>query len=222
MATKTNIEIAQEAKCAPIEKVAEKLSLANGDLQLYGKYMAKVPLDVLRRFEGQEDGKLIVMTAITPTPAGEGKTVSTIGLVQGLGRLKLSVMGCLRQPSLGPVFGVKGGATGGGQSQVYPMWDIDLHFTGDIHAVAAAHNLLSAIIENHIQRKNELNIDLQKIYKVEYNIDLGLKILSHYYRETEGDMMSALFLYNNGYKYVNDGFNDKINRTAFYAATGFN
>ena len=163
MATKTNIEIAQEAKCAPIEKVAEKLSLTNGDLQLYGKYMAKVPLDVLRRFEGQEDGKLIVMTAITPTPAGEGKTVSTIGLVQGLGRLKLSVMGCLRQPSLGPVFGVKGGATGGGRSQVYPMWDIDLHFTGDIHAVAAAHNLLSAIIENHIQRKNELNIDPTRI-----------------------------------------------------------
>ncbi|MCX6652093.1 MAG: formate--tetrahydrofolate ligase [Methanomassiliicoccales archaeon] len=160
---KTNIEIAQEAKCAPIEKVAEKLSLTNGDLQLYGKYMAKVPLDVLRRFEGQEDGKLIVMTAITPTPAGEGKTVSTIGLVQGLGRLKLSVMGCLRQPSLGPVFGVKGGATGGGRSQVYPMWDIDLHFTGDIHAVAAAHNLLSAIIENHIQRKNELNIDPTRI-----------------------------------------------------------
>jgi formate--tetrahydrofolate ligase len=143
--------------------VAEALSLTADDVQQYGKYTAKVPLEVLRRFEGKKNGRLIVMTAITPTPAGEGKTVSTIGLVEGLGKLKQNVIGCIRQPSLGPVFGVKGGATGGGKSQVYPMWDIDLHFTGDIHAVGAAHNLLSAIIENHIERKNELNIDPTRI-----------------------------------------------------------
>ncbi len=144
-------------------KVAEGLSLKPDDIQLFGKYMAKVPLDVLGRFDGEKNGKLIVMSAITPTPAGEGKTVSTIGLVEGLGRLKQNVIGCIRQPSLGPVFGVKGGATGGGQAQVYPMWDIDLRFTGDIDAVSAAHNLLSAIIENHIERKNELNIDPTRI-----------------------------------------------------------
>ena len=143
--------------------MAEALSLTADDVQQYGKYTAKVPLEVLRRFEGKKNGRLIVMTAITPTPAGEGKTVSTIGLVEGLGKLKQNVIGCIRQPSLGPVFGVKGGATGGGKSQVYPMWDIDLHFTGDIHAVGAAHNLLSAIIENHIERKNELNIDPTRI-----------------------------------------------------------
>jgi formate--tetrahydrofolate ligase len=160
---KTNIEIAQAAKCLPIEKVAEKMGLGKDDLQFYGKYVAKVPLEVLKRFDDRPNGKLIVMTAITPTPAGEGKTVTTIGLVQGLGRQKKKVIGALRQPSLGPVFGVKGGATGGGQSQVYPMWDIDLHFTGDIHAVGTAHNLLSALIENHIQRKNELNIDPTRI-----------------------------------------------------------
>ncbi|MDD1769925.1 MAG: formate--tetrahydrofolate ligase, partial [Methanomassiliicoccales archaeon] len=160
---KTNIEIAQEVRCQPIGKIADGLSLTADDIQLYGRYTAKVPLDVLRRFDGEKNGRLVVMSAITPTPAGEGKTVSTIGLVEGLGKLKLSVIGCLRQPSLGPVFGVKGGATGGGRSQVYPMWDIDLHFTGDIHAVGAAHNLLSAIIENHIERKNELNIDPTRI-----------------------------------------------------------
>ncbi|HXZ24403.1 MAG TPA: formate--tetrahydrofolate ligase [Methanomassiliicoccales archaeon] len=160
---KTNIEIAQEAQCLPIEKVAAKIGLANGDIQMCGTYMAKVQLRVLRRFDDRPTGKLIVTTAITPTPAGEGKTVTTIGLVEGLGSLGQSVMGCLRQPSLGPVFGVKGGATGGGLAQIYPMWDIDLHFTGDIHAVGAAHNLLSAMIENHIQRQNTLNIDPTRI-----------------------------------------------------------
>ncbi len=160
---KTNIEIAQAARCPPIEDVAAKIGLSKDDLQPCGKYTAKIPLEVLRRFDEKPNGKLIVMSAITPTPAGEGKTVTTIGLVQGLGKLNKSVIGALRQPSLGPVFGVKGGATGGGLSQVYPMWDIDLHFTGDIHAVAASHNLLSAIIENHVQRKNELNIDPTRI-----------------------------------------------------------
>lgn len=160
---KTNIEIAQAAKCLPIEEVAAKIGLSEDDLQHYGKYTAKVPLEVLRRFDDRPNGKLIVTTAITPTPAGEGKTVTTIGLVQGLGKMNRKVIGALRQPSLGPVFGTKGGATGGGRSQVYPMWDIDLHFTGDIHAVAAAHNLLSAILENHVNRKNELNIDPTRI-----------------------------------------------------------
>jgi len=160
---RTDIEIAQAAKCHPIEKVAEKIGLGKDDLHLYGKYSAKIPLEVLRRFDDRPNGKLIVTTAITPTPSGEGKTVTTIGLVQGMGKLQKSVIGCLRQPSLGPIFGVKGGATGGGRSQVYPMWEIDIHFTGDIHAVGAAHNLLSAIIENHIQRKNELNIDPTRI-----------------------------------------------------------
>ena len=152
--------------------------LTTDDIQHYGKYIAKVPLEVLRRFEGEKNGKLIVMTAITPTPAGEGKTVSTIGLVEGLGKLKLKRHRGLRQPSLGPVFGIKGGATGGGKSQVYPMWDIDLHFTGDIHAVGAAHNLLSAIIENHIQRKNELNIDPTRIVWRKA-IDMNCRELRH-------------------------------------------
>ncbi|MCX6650508.1 MAG: formate--tetrahydrofolate ligase [Methanomassiliicoccales archaeon] len=161
---KSNIEIAQEAKVLPIDKIAAKLDISSDEIIPYGRYMAKVPLAVLRRFDGHKNGKLILTTAITPTPAGEGKTVTTIGLVQALGYQGRDVMGAIREPSIGPTFGLKGGATGGGLSQVYPMWDIDLHFTGDIHAVGAAHNLLSAILENHIAKGNKLNIDPTRIF----------------------------------------------------------
>ncbi|OPY33069.1 MAG: Formate--tetrahydrofolate ligase [Methanomassiliicoccales archaeon PtaU1.Bin124] len=160
---RSNIDIAQDAKAKPIEEIAEVIGIEKDELIPYGRYMAKVPLSVLKRYDARQNGKLVLTTAITPTPAGEGKTVTTIGLVQALGRLDKKVMGALREPSLGPTFGIKGGATGGGFSQVYPMWDIDLHFTGDIHAVAAAHNLLSAILENHISRENSLHIDPTRI-----------------------------------------------------------
>jgi formate--tetrahydrofolate ligase len=156
---KTDLEIAAEADVKPIWEISEKIGIERDELHPYGKYMAKVPLDVLKKYEGNPKGKLILVTAITATPAGEGKTVTTIGLIQGLSRIGKNVVGALREPSLGPTFGIKGGATGGGYSQVYPMWDIDLHFTGDIHAVSAAHNLLSAILENHILKGNALQID---------------------------------------------------------------
>ena len=159
----TDIEIAESANVKPIKEIAAKIGLSEDDISPYGKYVAKVPLNVLDKLKDKEDGKLVMVTAITPTPAGEGKTVTTIGLIQGLGRLGKNVVGALREPSIGPTFGIKGGATGGGYSQVYPMWDIDLHFTGDIHAVTAAHNLLSAIIDNELVRDNELNIDPTRI-----------------------------------------------------------
>ncbi|MCJ7606248.1 MAG: formate--tetrahydrofolate ligase, partial [Thermoplasmata archaeon] len=160
---KRDIEIAQEAKVKHIEEIAETIGLVRDDLEFYGKYKAKIPLSVLKRFENNKNGKLIFVTAITATKAGEGKTVTSIGLCQAMGHLGKKVMLSLREPSLGPTFGIKGGATGGGYSQVYPMWDIDLHFTGDIHAVGTAHNLLSALVENHIAKKNQLNIDPTKV-----------------------------------------------------------
>ncbi|HKM09538.1 MAG TPA: formate--tetrahydrofolate ligase [Candidatus Methanomethylophilaceae archaeon] len=160
---KTDIEIAYGTEMKPIVEAASKIGLDRDDLIFYGKNIAKVPLDVLKRYENEGDGKLVLVTAITPTPAGEGKTVTTIGLIQGLGRIGKKVVGTLREPSLGPVFGIKGGATGGGLSQVYPMWDINLHFTGDIHAVTSAHNLLSAIVENHLVKGNDLDIDPTRI-----------------------------------------------------------
>ena len=160
---KTDIEIAYGTEVRPISELASDMGLDREDIVPYGKYMAKIPLDVLKRYEDKKDGKLVLVTAVTPTPAGEGKTVTTIGLVQGLGKIGKKVMGALREPSLGPVFGIKGGATGGGLSQVYPMWDIDLHFTGDIHAVSSAHNLLSAVVENHLVKGNRLNIDPTRI-----------------------------------------------------------
>lgn len=159
----TDIEIAESAKVKPITEVAAAVGLSADDISPYGKYMAKVPLASLEKFKDNKDGKLVVVTAITPTPAGEGKTVTTIGLIQGLGRLGKKVVGALREPSIGPTFGIKGGATGGGYSQVYPMWDIDLHFTGDIHAVTAAHNLLSAIVDNELVRDNLHNIDPTRV-----------------------------------------------------------
>jgi formate--tetrahydrofolate ligase len=160
---KRDIEIAQEAKVQHIEEIAETIGLVRDDLEFYGKYKAKIPLSVLKRFENNKNGKLIFVTAITATKAGEGKTVTSIGLCQAMGHLGKKVMLSLREPSLGPTFGIKGGATGGGYSQVYPMWDIDLHFTGDIHAVGTAHNLLSALVENHLAKKNQLNIDPTKV-----------------------------------------------------------
>ena len=158
-----DIEIAQSAKMRNIRDVAATVGLTDDDIEPYGRYIAKVPLDRLDKVCGDRTGKLVVVSAITPTPAGEGKTVTTIGLIQGLGKLGKKVVGALREPSIGPTFGIKGGATGGGYSQVYPMWDIDLHFTGDIHAVTAAHNLLSAIIDNELVRDNPHNIDPTKI-----------------------------------------------------------
>ncbi len=158
---KADVEIAQEAKLQQIEKIAKKAGIPKKYLEFYGRYKAKVSLDVPVR-KGKK-GRLIFVTAITPTAAGEGKTVTSIGITQALGRLKKNVFLCLREPSLGPVFGVKGGATGGGYSQVAPMIDIDLHFTGDIHAVGTAHNLLAAVLDNHLAQGNKLNLDLNRI-----------------------------------------------------------
>lgn len=162
---KKDVEIAQELapKMRFIEEIAEKAGIKREELELYGNYKAKVSLDILERLKDKPNGKLIWTTAITATAAGEGKTVTSIGLAQGFGQLEKNVILALREPSLGPTFGIKGGATGGGYSQVFPMWDIDLHFTGDIHAVGVAHNLLSAMVENHITKKNELGIDPTRI-----------------------------------------------------------
>lgn len=159
----SDIAIAQQAKLRPITEVAEDLALTPDDIELYGKYKAKVDLNVLKRLQDRPNGKLIYTTAITATPAGEGKTCTTIGLTQALGKLGKNVIACIREPSLGPTFGVKGGAAGGGYAQVVPMEDINLHFTGDIHAVSTAHNLLAALLDNHISQGNALNIDPKRI-----------------------------------------------------------
>ena len=160
---KTDIEIAQSAQTLPIEEIAKKIHLPNAYLENYGKYKAKVDLSFYDDIKHKQDGKLILVTALTPTKAGEGKSTTTVGLVDGLAKIQRNVMGCLREPSLGPVFGVKGGATGGGYAQVIPMEDINLHFTGDMHAITAANNLVSAIIDNHLYQGNELNINPEKI-----------------------------------------------------------
>lgn len=159
----SDIQIAQQAELRLISEIAEELGLGPDDIELYGKYKAKVDLDVLKRLKDRPNGKLIYTTAITATPAGEGKTVTTIGLTQALGYLGKKAITCIREPSLGPTFGIKGGAAGGGYSQVVPMEDINLHFTGDIHAVTTAHNLLAALLDNHIAQGNELNIDPKRI-----------------------------------------------------------
>ena len=158
---KTDIEIAQEAKLEHISKIAARAGLREEDIEYYGKYKAKIDLSVMKR--EKEDGKLVLVTAITPTPAGEGKTTTTIGLADGMKRLNKNVVVALREPSLGPVFGIKGGAAGGGYAQVVPMEDINLHFTGDFHAIGAANNLLCAMLDNHIFQGNALNIDPEKI-----------------------------------------------------------
>lgn len=160
---KSDIEIAQSAKMLPIIKVAEKMGLTEDDIDLYGKYKSKISLDVLKRNENKKNGKLILVTAINPTPAGEGKSTVTIGLGQALCKQGKNAVIALREPSLGPVFGVKGGAAGGGYAQVVPMEDINLHFTGDMHAITAANNLLSAAIDNHIHQGNDLGIDSRRI-----------------------------------------------------------
>ena len=162
MGFKSDIEIAQEAKPLDIREVAKKLNLTEDDLELYGKYKAKVDYNLLKRETGKK-AKLILTTAINPTPAGEGKTTTTIGVADALTKLGKNTLVALREPSLGPVFGVKGGAAGGGYAQVVPMEDINLHFTGDFHAIGAANNLLAAMLDNHIHQGNELNIDPKKI-----------------------------------------------------------
>ncbi len=159
---KTDIEIAQEAKLQNITAIAEKAGIDDENLELYGKYKAKISLDLLKN-STKKDGKLVLVTAITPTPAGEGKTTTTIGLADGLSKIGKNVVVALREPSLGPVFGVKGGAAGGGYAQVVPMEDINLHFTGDFHAIGAANNLLAAMLDNHIYHGNSLNIDPRRI-----------------------------------------------------------
>lgn len=159
----TDIEIAKQADIKPISDIAEKLGISADELEFYGKYKAKLPLSLLKKYENKEDGKLILVTAINPTPAGEGKTTVTVGLGEAMNRIGKKAVIALREPSMGPVFGIKGGAAGGGYAQVIPMEDINLHFTGDMHAITAANNLLCAIIDNHIQHGNELRIDPRRI-----------------------------------------------------------
>ncbi len=160
---KTDIEIAQEAKLLPIVEVAKSLDMTMDDLELYGKYKAKISDEYLEKISGNQDGKLILVTAINPTPAGEGKTTTSVGLGQAFGKLGKKAVIALREPSLGPCFGVKGGAAGGGMAQVVPMEDLNLHFTGDFHAITAANNLCAALLDNHIQHGNELGIDTRQI-----------------------------------------------------------
>ncbi|WNF37996.1 formate--tetrahydrofolate ligase [Bacillaceae bacterium IKA-2] len=160
---KSDIEIAQACQIKPIEEIAAKLNLTKDDWEPYGRYKAKISLDLLERLHNQKDGKVILVTAISPTPAGEGKSTVTVGLGQGLSRIGKNAMIALREPSLGPCMGIKGGAAGGGYSQVVPMEDINLHFTGDLHAITTAHNALSAFLDNHIHQGNDLNIDVRRV-----------------------------------------------------------
>ena len=160
---KTDIEIAQEAVLVPITQVAEQLQIQPDDLELYGKYKAKLTEEYLQSLKQRQDGKLILVTAINPTPAGEGKTTTSVGLGQAFGKLGKKAVIALREPSLGPCFGIKGGAAGGGYAQVVPMEDLNLHFTGDFHAITSANNLLAAILDNHIQQGNELRIDTRQV-----------------------------------------------------------
>lgn len=159
----SDIEIAQKAHMLPITEVAAKLGVGEEDIELYGRYKAKLSMDLIKRVQEKPDGKLILVTAITPTPAGEGKSTTTVGLAQGLAKIGQKVIVALREPSLGPCMGIKGGAAGGGYSQVVPMEDINLHFTGDFHAITSAHMLLAAMLDNHIQQGNALNIDPRRI-----------------------------------------------------------
>ena len=162
MGFKSDIEIAQECEMLPITEIAEKAGIDDKYLEQYGKYKAKIDYNLLKESD-KKDGKLILVTAINPTPAGEGKTTTTVGLADAMQKLGKNVMVALREPSLGPVFGVKGGAAGGGYAQVVPMEDINLHFTGDFHAITSANNLLAAMLDNHIQQGNELRIDTRNI-----------------------------------------------------------
>ncbi|MSU07586.1 formate--tetrahydrofolate ligase [Anaerovibrio slackiae] len=160
---KTDVEIAQEAQMQHIRQIAAKLDICEDDLEMYGKYKAKISLDAWNKVKNDKDGKLVLVTAINPTPAGEGKTTTSVGLADALNKQGKKVAVALREPSLGPCFGLKGGAAGGGYAQVVPMEDINLHFTGDFHAITTAHNLLAAVIDNHIQQGNALDIDVRRV-----------------------------------------------------------
>ena len=160
---KTDIQIAQEAEMLPIEEIAKKLDIERDDLEFYGKYKAKISDEYLKKLKDRPNGKLILVTAINPTPAGEGKTTTSVGLGQAFGKLNKKAVIALREPSLGPCFGIKGGAAGGGYAQVVPMEDLNLHFTGDFHAITSANNLLAALLDNHIQQGNELQIDTRQV-----------------------------------------------------------
>ncbi|HBI60565.1 MAG TPA: formate--tetrahydrofolate ligase, partial [Lachnospiraceae bacterium] len=160
---KTDIEIAQEADMLPIQDVAGKYNITEDDLELYGKYKAKLTEEFIQKVQTNSNGKLILVTAINPTPAGEGKTTTSIGLAQAFDKLGKNCLLALREPSLGPCFGIKGGAAGGGYSQVVPMEDLNLHFTGDFHAITSANNLLAALLDNHIQQGNALRIDTRQV-----------------------------------------------------------
>ena len=174
----TDVEIAQSAKMKPIVEVAQKVGLDEDDLELYGKYKTKISLEAIKKLDQNEDGKLILVTAINPTPAGEGKTTTMIGLSQALNKLGKKSVVAMREPSLGPVFGMKGGAAGGGYAQVVPMEDINLHFTGDIHAITAANNLIAAMLDNSIHQGNPLNIDVRQIVWKRV-VDLNDRALRH-------------------------------------------
>lgn len=160
---KSDIQIAQECVMEPITKVAQKAGISEEYLELYGKYKAKISDEYFDTVKDKKDAKLVLVTAVNPTPAGEGKTTTTIGLAQAMNQMGKNTIVALREPSLGPCMGVKGGAAGGGYAQVVPMEEINLHFTGDIHAMTTANNLLSAMVDNHIQQGNELNIDQRRI-----------------------------------------------------------
>lgn len=168
----TDIEIAQNTKMLPVTDIAKNLDLSPDDLELYGKYKAKVSDEAMKKLSDKQDGRLVLVTAINPTPAGEGKTTTTIGLGQAMAKIGKKAVIALREPSLGPVFGVKGGAAGGGYSQVVPMEDINLHFTGDMHAITAANNLCCAMLDNHIQQGNSLDVDTRKI-KIKRCLDMN-------------------------------------------------
>ena len=174
----TDVQIAQNASMLPIKDVAGQIGLSEDDLELYGKYKAKISLETIRRLENNQDGKLILVTAINPTPAGEGKTTTMIGLAQAMNKIGKKTIVAMREPSLGPCFGVKGGAAGGGYAQVVPMEDINLHFTGDIHAITTANNLISAMLDNSLQQGNPLNIDERQIVWKRV-VDLNDRALRH-------------------------------------------
>ena len=175
---KSDVQIAQEANMLPIKEVASKVGLTEDDLELYGKYKAKISLEKIKELETKDNGKLILVTAINPTPAGEGKTTTMIGLAQAMNAIGKNTIVAMREPSLGPCFGVKGGAAGGGYAQVVPMEDINLHFTGDIHAITAAHNLISAMLDNSIHQGNPLHIDVREIVWKRV-VDLNDRALRH-------------------------------------------
>ena len=182
----TDIEIAQQAEMEPIKNVAAKLGMSEDDIEMYGKYKAKISDEYMQSVKNNENGKLILVTAINPTPAGEGKTTTTVGLGEAFGRMGKKAVIALREPSLGPCFGIKGGAAGGGYAQVVPMEELNLHFTGDFHAITSANNLLAALLDNHIQQGNELGIDTRQIIwkrcedmndRVLRNIVVGLSLI---------------------------------------------